>query len=109
MTKNKYIDMCEQLGKVPLDDEMPADFEDFPHIVQTAMNIHAILPDKWEGMSGTYMGKDYILLPYLAEEVYKVDNKAQLVQFITLIDRLIMAQRAAEQKHKQRKNKNSKK
>ncbi len=109
MTKEKYLLMCEQLGKEPLPEEIPSEFEDFPHVVQTAMNIHAILPDKWEGFSGTYMGKDYILLPYLADEVYAVENKAQLVQFITLIDRIVMTQRTAEQKRKQKKHKNIKK
>ncbi len=105
MTTEKYLMMCEQLGTEPKAEEIPASFEDFPHIVQTAMNIHATLSDKWEGMSGTYMGKDYTLFPYLADEVYKVENKAQLVQFVTLIDRIIMEYRAADQKRKQRKNK----
>jgi len=109
MTTERYYMMCEQLGQEPKPEEIPATFEDFPHIVQTAMNIHAILPDKWEGFSGTYMGKEYVLLPYLTDEVYKVDNKAQLVQFVTLIDRIIMEYRAADQKRKQRKNKNIKK
>ena len=97
--------MCEQLGTEPKSEEIPATFDDFPHIVQTAMNIHAILPDNWEGFSGTYMGKDYTLLPYLADNVYKVENKAQLVQFVTLIDRIITAQRAADQKRRNQKNK----
>ena len=105
MTAEKYLMMCEQLGTEPKSEEIPATFDDFPHIVQTAMNIHAILPDNWEGFSGTYMGKDYTLLPYLADNVYKVENKAQLVQFVTLIDRIITAQRAADQKRRNQKNK----
>jgi len=105
MTAEKYLMMCEQLGTEPKAEEIPANFEDFPHIIQIAMNIHAILGDNWDGMSGTYMGKDYTLYPYLADEVYKVENKAQLVQFVTLIDRIIMDQRATAQKIKQRKNK----
>lgn len=109
MTTERYFMMCEQLGQEPKLEEIPATFEDFPHIVQIAMNIHSILPDKWEGFSGTYMGKEYTLLPYLADEVYKVNNKAQLVQFVTLIDRIILEFRAADQKRKQRKNKNIKK
>ena len=108
MTVEKYFMMCEELGQEPKPDEIPASFDDFPHVVQTAMNVHSILPDNWEGMSGTYMGKDYTLFPYLANEVYKVDNKAQLVQFVTLIDRIIMEYRSAEQKRKQKKSKNLK-
>ena len=109
MTTERYFMMCEQLGQEPIAEEIPADFDDFPHVVQTAMNIHAVLPDNWDGFSGTYMGKDYTLYPYLADTVYKVENKAQLVQFVTLIDRIIMEYRSAEQKRKQKKSKNLKK
>jgi len=108
MTAEKYLLMCKELGQVPVVEEIPATFDDFPHIVQIAINIHAILPDRWEGMSGTYMGKEYTLLPYLADNVYKVSNKAQLVQFVTLIDRIVTEKRASEQKIKQRKSKNKK-
>ncbi len=109
MTTEKYFMMCEQMGIEPNEREIPASFDDFPHIVQTSINIHATLPDNWEGFSGTYMGKDYTLLPYLADVVYSVSNKAQVVQFVTLIDRIVMENRAADQKRKQRKNKNIKK
>lgn len=97
--------MCEQMGTEPLEEEIPASFDDFPYVVQTAINVHSVLPDRWEGMSGTYMGKDYSLLPYLADKVYDVANDAQLFQFVYLIDRIIVERRAAEQKIKQRKNK----
>ena len=108
MTTEKYFMMCEQLGQEPNPEEIPASFEDFPYPVQVSINIHAILPDKWEGFSGTYMGKDYQLLPYLIDEIYKLENKAQIMQFVNLIDRIVMEYRAADQKRKQRKNKNTK-
>jgi len=108
MTTEKYMLMCEQLGKDPDPEEMPIDFEDFPYIVQNAINIHTTLPDVWEGMSGTYMGKDYGLLPYLIDEVYKVEDRAQILKFIFMIDRIVMNYRAAEQKRKQQKNKRKK-
>ena len=50
MSAEQYYMMCEQLGTEPKEEEVPADFEDFPHTVQMAMNIHAVLPDKWEGL-----------------------------------------------------------
>ena len=101
--------MCEQLGKEPVAEELPADFEDFPYIVQVAIIIFGILPDVWEGFSGTYMGKNFSLLPYLAKDVYKVDDHPQLVQIITLINKIVMDKRAAQQKARQKKNKNLKK
>ena len=103
MDKKKYLMMCEQLGNQPKEEEIPADYNDFPYIVQVAMNIYSMLPDIWEGFSGTYMGKDFTLLPYLAD-VYELDNHAQLMQFINMINSIIMANRAAEQKRKQKSN-----
>ena len=97
--------LCEELGNTPKEDEMPADFNDFPYIIQVAMSIFAMLPDIYEGMSGTYMGKDFTLLPYLAG-IYEIENHAQLMQFINMIGNIIMKKRTEEQKQRNRKNKN---
>ena len=51
--------MCEQLGQDPKDEEMPPTLEDFPLEILEAFVIHAMLPDRWDGASGTYMGKDW--------------------------------------------------
>ncbi len=99
--------LCEQLGNEPLAEEMPADFNDFPYDVQIAISIFSILPDRWEGMSGTYMGKDLNILPYLAE-IYEVDNQTQLLQFINMIGGIVMEQRSNEQKARQKKQKRQK-
>ena len=107
MDKKKYLMMCEQLGNEPKEEEIPADFSDFPYIIQIAISIFAMLPDIWEGFSGTYMGKDYTLLPYLAG-IYEIENHAQLMQFINMIGSIVMQQRTEEQKQRQRKSKNKK-
>ena len=100
--------MCEQLGSEPIPEEIPASFEDFPYSVQEAINIFSILPDSWEGMSGTYMGKDYSILPYLMDEIFQVDNKQQTMQFLLMIGSIVMNIRASEQKARQRKAKTKK-
>jgi len=51
--------MCEQLGKEPDPDEMPPELGSFPLEIQEAFVIHAMLPDRWDGASGSYMGKDW--------------------------------------------------
>lgn len=95
--------MCEQLGNEPLAEEIPPEYDDFPYSVQLAINIYSILSDKWEGFSGTYMGKDYTLLPYLVK-LYNIENEAQTLQFLLLIDRIVSEKRAEEQKRKRKKS-----
>jgi len=107
MTKAQYLLMCEQMGTEPLAEEIPADYEDFPYAVQLAMNIYSILPDRWEGMSGTYMGKDLNIFPYLCK-VYAVDWETQILQFVLLIDRIISEIRSKAQKQKAAKAKRQK-
>ena len=58
MTRNKYLDMCEQLGKEPSDKEIPPDWEDFPEIVQEAINTFNQLGDRVYPEIG-FVGKDY--------------------------------------------------
>lgn len=97
--------MCEQLGSEPIPEEIPADFTDFPFEVQEAINIFTILPDNWEGMSGTYMGKDYSILPYLMDEIFEVADKKQTMQILLIIGRIVMNQHTQAQKERQRKAK----
>jgi hypothetical protein len=52
----------DQLGQEPNLDEMPPEIDDFPMEVQEAFTIHIMLPDKWDGSSGSYMGKDWAAL-----------------------------------------------
>ena len=104
MTKERYLMMCEQLGNEPIEEEIPADYDDFPFSMQMAIKIYYILSDKWEGFSGQYMGKDYTLLPYIAK-LYEIDNEVQLLEFLLLIDRIISKKRSEE--HKRRSNKTS--
>lgn len=78
MTKEQYYEMCEMLGSEPLDDEVPVSREDFPDLVQTGLEIYGLLPDMWEGMSGTYMGKDLSNV-FKFMELYDVEKYEQLL------------------------------
>lgn len=97
--------MCEQLGNDPVPEEIPADFEDFPYEVQETMNIFSILPDKWEGMSGTYMGKDYAILPYLFDEIFEVDDRQLTMKLLLIIGKIVSENYAKAQEQRMRKAK----
>ena len=73
MTRNKYLDMCEQLDKEPSDKEIPPDWEDFPEIIREAINTFNQLGDRVFPEIG-YVGKDYTNLNH-SIEVYEVKIK----------------------------------
>lgn len=88
MTKEAYFEMCEMLGSEPLDEEIPLELDDFPWLVQQAFVIYGMLSDIWEGMSGSYLGKDYSLLFNLFD-LYGIDSaeeKLLATDFIKQID-----------------------
>ena len=63
--------MCEMMGSDPVEEEIPVSRDDLFTETQLIFNLYDILPSKWEGMSGHYMGKDLVLLPVLFKE-YKI-------------------------------------
>lgn len=48
------------------------------------MEITYTLPDKWDGASGMYQGKDLSILPYLLE-LHGVTNKLETIRLISII------------------------
>ena len=77
----------QRLGREPVPDKMPIEERDFPYEVQLAFFIHSLLPDRWEGMSGSYLGKDWSALIGLLE-IYNIDNKPIVTYFLKIIDNL---------------------
>ncbi len=77
--------MCEQLGEEPDPDKVPPTLDVYPHEVQVAFFIHQLLPDRWEGMSGTYMGKDMSSLGTLLD-VWEVKSPKQILFFLKHIE-----------------------
>ena len=103
-----YLEICDQKGIEPDPDEMPPDRGDYPYEVQVAFFIHDLLPDRWDGMSGSYMGKDYAALQVLLD-TYEVEERKQVCLFIKHIEARNMSsvnnkisrkQKASEQKAK---------
>ena len=59
--------------------------EDYPSEVQEAFLIHSCLPDRWDGMSGMFLGKDWSALGTLLD-VFKIEDKKTVVWFLKAID-----------------------
>lgn len=50
-----------------------------------AFLLHDFLPDRWDGMSGSYMGKDFSSIGTLLD-IWKVKDKKTCLQFIKHIE-----------------------
>jgi len=88
MTKDAYFEMCEMMGSEPDPNEIPIEFEDLPDMAQRALEIYGFLPDRWEGMSGTFMGKDYSIAFELFR-TYEIDCNVEqrlLLRIMNVID-----------------------
>jgi hypothetical protein len=83
MTKDQYFEMCAALGSEPIEEEIPVEISDFPTIIQEIFNIYYLLTDVWDGMSGTYQGKNTTIIFNLFE-LYKIDKEDQLVYLMYL-------------------------
>ena len=81
MTQDQYIDMCEQMGWEINEEEIPKDPSVFSVQVQQALMLLNILPDKWEGMSGTWMGKDYAGLEAIMN-IYEIDDRREVFDLV---------------------------
>jgi hypothetical protein len=85
MTKEAYLEMCSLLGSEPLESEMPVEMEDFPLEVQEAFEVYHYLLDVWEGLSGTYQGKNLSGL-HEVMRILKVEDHKVTLQLIQVID-----------------------
>ncbi len=77
--------MVEQLGQEPDYDEMPPEISDFPIEVQEAFLLHTMMPDRWDGASGSYMGKDWVALEPLLN-INEIEDKRICCFFLKHIE-----------------------
>ena len=61
------------MGNEPDPEQIPPSYDDFIEEIRLAMIIYNKLQDRWEGFSGSYMGKDYTNITLLFE-VYGVTH-----------------------------------
>ena len=76
----EYLLVCERLGKDPDPNKVPMDMGNFPYEVQLAFLVHDLLPDRWEGMSGSYLGKDWSAIGAILDS-YNIDIDRQIILF----------------------------
>lgn len=86
MTTEQYLMMCEQMGWEPNEEEMPKDPGFLPFDVQMALIVFNVLPDRFEGMSGTWMGKDLSALDVIFK-IYDIVDKKSVFEYLLLIQR----------------------
>ena len=97
----EYLLVCERLGKEPNLAKIPMDKGNYPYEVQLAMSIHEVLPDRWDGMSGSYLGKDWSSVgTYL--DAYETEDKPTVLLFMKIYDSIVVSVRSekAEAKRK---------
>jgi hypothetical protein len=85
MNKQQYFEMCEMLGSDPVEEEIPIEYDDLPLEVQEAFQVYNILTDSWEGMSGTYMGKNYSGI-YDIMNILGIEDKVTTLRIVEYID-----------------------
>ena len=85
---------------------MPLSQSEFPIEVQVAFFVFDLLSDVWEGMSGTYMGKDWGHCSQLFD-VWEVEDQKTTMYFMKMYERILVNYRAdrAEEKREQEKRK----
>ena len=81
----EYVVVMERLGREPDPSKAPLEVYHFPLEVQEAFAIHAMLPDRWDGMSGTYMGKDWSALSTMLD-IFNVEHKREVATFLKYIE-----------------------
>jgi hypothetical protein len=96
ITKDKYLTFCEQTGQDPTEDKCPPDFEDFPLLIQQAIEIFNKLGDKVVAEIG-YIGKDYTTLP-IHIEILDIKNKELLLETLLRLDASMIKRSADEMK-----------
>ena len=85
MNKERYYELMDQLGKEVQEDEVPKDLEDLPLSFQSFIAVFSYLPDKYDGMSGTYLGKDLSPLDTILD-IFEVKDKQLAIRTIKVLE-----------------------
>jgi hypothetical protein len=87
---------------------MPLDPSDFPYEVQVAFFIFGFLEDNWEGMSGSYLGKNWGNIKYLFT-LYEIEEPKTILNIMKIWEGIIIAYRSekADKKRKAEERKSS--
>jgi hypothetical protein len=84
MTKDRYLEMCDQLGKEPVESEIPIGWEDLPDIAIVAINTFNMMSDRIAADIG-FMGKDFTNLPHHIE-IHEIHDKESFLEILHLLE-----------------------
>ena len=84
MTRERYLELCEQMGNEPIEEEIPPDWSDLPEIVTYAVNTFNLMGDRVYPEIG-YVGKDYTNLNHYIE-LYAIDDKEFFLHILSWLD-----------------------
>ena len=93
--------LCEQLGEEPDPAKMPLTSSDFPEEVQAAFFMFSLLPDYYEGMSGTYMGKHWNGIEYFFS-LYEVHEPRTVLYLMKLYEGEVVSHRVKQAENKRK-------
>ena len=80
---------------------MPLEAAAFPYEVQVAFFVFDLLPDKWDAMSGMYLGKDWSSANFLIR-TYNIEDLPIVVYFAKVYENIIVSHRSEELARKQK-------
>jgi hypothetical protein len=83
MSKDQYLEMMDQMNEEPDWDKCPPDWEDFPELVVTCVNIYHSMGDRIFPDVG-FIGKDYTNFKFLLEN-YGIEEHQKDFVFDTLL------------------------
>jgi hypothetical protein len=89
------------LGQIPDPDKMPLDASIFPEEVQAAFFVYSLMPDRWDGMSGMFLGKDWSSCEFICK-IYKIENIKHIVYFAKLYENLQVSFKAEKTQERQK-------
>ena len=72
------------MGIEPDPNEIPIEIESLSYESQIALTIFRSLPDKLEGMSGSWLGKDFSGLGTILD-IYEVDNRRLVFDLMNIL------------------------
>lgn len=101
MSKEQYFEMCEAFGSEPLEHEIPADESDMCIEALQAFEVASFLPDRYDGFSGMYLGKDMGGIGVILD-VLEIQDRYHVLLFLRVIIQEKMTQSAEQVKQKQK-------
>ena len=100
MDQDQYIMMCEQMGWEPDESQMPKDPSTLEEPCQQALILLNVLPDRWDGTSGSWFGKDYAGLDAILG-IYEIDKPRDVFELLQVAEKELGDYYAHKQKEKE--------